>query len=171
MEPGTGAGVRLMSSTLPTILLWIAALSSGLMAGVYFAFSGFIMRAFGNIEASHAVAAMNSINETILRSMFMPLFFGSTIVSVLLVIVAIINRDDSGAIPALIAGTVYFVGMFVCTIVFNVPLNNLLAGQEPEADKTQQIWSQYRRNWITWNHLRTVASLVTFVLSILLLTK
>ncbi len=34
-----------MYSTIVTVLLWTAALSSGLMAGVYFAFSGFIMRA------------------------------------------------------------------------------------------------------------------------------
>jgi hypothetical protein len=44
-----------MSSTLVTILLWAAALSSGLMAGVYFAFSGFIMKAFGKIEPAQLV--------------------------------------------------------------------------------------------------------------------
>ncbi len=63
-----------MSSILITILIWIAVLSSGLMAGVYFAFSGFIMKAFDKIETAQSVAAMNAINEAILRSLFMPVF-------------------------------------------------------------------------------------------------
>ncbi len=159
----------MISTALVTAILWTAALSSGLMAGVYFAFSGFIMKSFGKIEPAKSVAAMNSINETILRSLFMPLFLGSSIVSVLLVIVAITNWDEVGAGLALIAGMVYFVGMFVCTVVFNVPLNNALAGIDPDSDKAHQIWSHYLKTWTRWNHLRTVSSLVTCTLSIWLL--
>ena len=77
-----------MSSSIVTALLWSAALGSGVIAGVYFAFSGFIMQSFSKIDASQAIAAMNSINKTILRSLFMPLFFGSSIISVLLIIIA-----------------------------------------------------------------------------------
>jgi len=84
-----------MSSTLVTLLLSAAALSSGLMAGVYYAFSGFIMKAFGTIETSQSVAAMNSINEVILRSSFMPVFYGSSIVSPLLVIVGLVYWSES----------------------------------------------------------------------------
>jgi len=45
-----------MTSSLLTALLWITALSSGLMAGVYFAFSGFIMKAFSNLEIAQSIA-------------------------------------------------------------------------------------------------------------------
>jgi len=122
-----------MSSTLVTILLWAAALSSGLIAGVYFAFSGFIMKAFDKIETAQSVAAMNSINEVILRSLFMPVFFGSSIISFLLIVVAFVYWGDAGAGLVLIAGIVYFVGMFACTIIFNVPLNNALARPGPDS--------------------------------------
>jgi len=159
-----------MSSTLVSILLWAAALSSGLIAGVYFAFSGFIMKAFDKIETAQSVAAMNSINEVILRSLFMPVFFGSSIISFLLVVVAFVYWGEAGAGLALIAGMVYFVGMFVCTVVFNVPLNNALARLGPDSANAQQIWSHYLRTWTKWNHLRTVSSLVTCVLSIWILT-
>ncbi len=159
-----------MSSTLVTILLWAAALSSGLMAGVYFAFSGFIMKALDKIETAQSVAAMNAINEVILRSMFMPVFFGSSIISFLLVVVAFVYWGEAGAGLALIAGMVYFVGMFVCTVVFNVPLNNAIARPGPDSDNAQQIWSHYLRTWTKWNHLRTVCSLITCVLCIWLLS-
>ena len=159
-----------MSSTLVIILLWAAAFSSGLMAGVYFAFSGFIMKAFDKIETAQSVAAMNAINEVILRSLFMPVLFGSSIISFLLVVVAFVYWGEAGAGLALIAGMIYFVGMFVCTVVFNVPLNNALAKLGPDSDNTQQMWSRYLRTWTNWNHLRTVSSLISCALCIWILT-
>ena len=159
-----------MSSTLVSIIFWAAALSSGLMAGVYFAFSGFIMKAFSKIETAQSVAAMNSINEVILRSLFMPVFFGSSIISFLLVVVAFVYWGETDAGLTLIAGMVYFVGMFACTVVFNVPLNNALARVGADSDNAQQIWSRYLSTWTKWNHLRTVSSLITCALCIWLLT-
>jgi len=160
-----------MSSLPVTVLLWTAALSSGLIAGVYFAFSGFIMKAFAKLETAQSVTAMNAINEIILRSLFMPVFFASSIISLLLIVAAIAYWDEAGAGLALIAGMVYFIGMFVCTVVFNVPLNNALSRLGPASDNAQQAWSHYLKNWTKWNHLRTVSSLVTSVLCIWLLTN
>ena len=161
----------MMSSTIVIALLWAAALSSGLIAGVYFAFSGFIMQAFNKLDATQSIAAMNSINETILRSLFMPLFFGSSIISILMMIIAIMHWGETGAKLTLIAGAVYFVGMFICTVLFNVPLNNSLARLDLSNTNTQPVWSLYFRNWTNWNHLRTVSSLVTCILCIWILSN
>lgn len=160
-----------MSSSIVTALLWTAALSSGLVAGIYFAFSVFIMQAFGKIETAQSVAAMNAINETILRSLFMPLFFGSTIISVILIVIALVHWGDAGSGMTLIAGAIYFIGMFVCTVVFNVPLNNLLAGlKEENSTNAEAVWSRYLKTWTRWNHLRTVSSLLTCGLYVWLLS-
>ena len=160
-----------MSSFIITTFLWAAALSSGLMAGVYFAFSGFIMRAFDNINPAQSIAAMNSINETILRSAFMPLFFGSSLTSVFLIISGIFYWGEAGAGLTVLAGTVYFVGMFICTVVFNVPLNKQLERIKPEDANSQQYWSHYLRTWTHWNHLRMTSSLVSCVLCAWLLSN
>ncbi|MEN8178295.1 MAG: anthrone oxygenase family protein [Pseudomonadota bacterium] len=160
----------MMPSTMATALLMTAALSSGLMSGIYFAFSVFIMRAFGKLETSQSVAAMNAINETILRTGFMPLFFGSTIISVMLITIALAHWGDAGSGLMLIAGATYFVGMFVCTVVFNVPLNNLLARLTDESANAKEVWSRYLADWTRWNHLRTVSSLITCGISIWLLS-
>ena len=157
------------SSIYITSLLWAAALGSGLMAGVYFAFSGFIMSSFKKLPPEHAISAMNSINETILRSLFMPLFFGSSVVSVLMVLVAIINWGNAASGLLLIAGGVYFIGMLLCTVVFNVPLNNALLEVDPVSDDGHQFWSHYLKKWTGWNHLRTVSSLITCAMSIWIL--
>ena len=160
-----------MTSPIVTILLWAAALSSGVMAGVYFTFSTFIMRAFGTLEAPQAVTAMNAINTSILRSLFMPLFFGSSIVSVLLVVVAVMNWGDAGAWMALLAGVIYFFGMFVCTVLFNVPLNNALGALAPNSTDSFQFWTYYLKTWTNWNHLRTISSLLTGTLCVWLLSS
>ena len=64
-----------MTNLVVRSLLWFSAISSGLLARVYFAFSTFIMTALARIAQVHGVSAMNSINSTILRLPFMPLFF------------------------------------------------------------------------------------------------
>jgi uncharacterized membrane protein len=56
------------------------------MAGVYFALSDFIMRSLDRLDAANAVEAMNTINEVILRSWFMPLFFGTSLLYLLLIL-------------------------------------------------------------------------------------
>src|SRR5262245_27289109 len=73
-----------MNQLFATALLWFAAIGCGLLAGLYFAFSTFIMSALGRIQQVHGVSAMNSINSTILHSLFMPFFFGTTLASLLL---------------------------------------------------------------------------------------
>jgi uncharacterized membrane protein len=159
-----------MIESLTQVLLWIAAVSAGLMAGIYFAFSGFIMRSLDRRDAANAVEVMNTINEVILRSWFMPLFLGTSLLYLLLAVLALFDWSDPNAPLLLTAGLTYFGGMFLCTIYFNVPLNNRLAmAKEDNGDKLQ-IWSHYYKYWTRWNHLRTASSLIACVLSIYLLT-
>ena len=99
-----------MIESLIQALLWIAAISAGLMAGVYFAFSSFIMRSLDRLDAADAADAMNVINEVILRSCFMPLFFGSSLLYLLLTVQAILDWSDPNAPLLLTAGLTYFGG-------------------------------------------------------------
>lgn len=142
---------------LITVLLWVAAIGCGLLAGLYFAFSTFIMTAFGRIDQAHGIAAMNAINSTIVGSLFLPLFLGTTLVSAVLAILALFRWSEPGAAAMLAGGLIYVAGMFVCTVLFNVPLNDELARVDPEhADAS--VWSRYLKDWTFWNHVRTVAS-------------
>lgn len=57
-------------------------------------------------------------------------------------------------------GGLYVIGMFVVTMVFNVPLNNALAALQPSAPEAGAVWAAYLKDWTFWNHVRTVASVV-----------
>jgi uncharacterized membrane protein len=149
------------------ILLWFSAISAGLMAGLYFAFSTFIMTALAGIERTAGVATINAINRVILRSAFMPVFLGSSVASLALVALGLLRRDDPGATAMAAGGTIYFVGMFVVTMLGNVPLNNALAVTDPTQEADAGVWAGYLRRWTRWNHVRTLSSIAALALFIL----
>jgi uncharacterized membrane protein len=133
-----------MTSLIVRSLLWFSAMSCGLVAGLYFAFSTFIMTALGRIAQVHGVSAMNSINSTILRSLFMPLFFGTTAASAALVVVGVLRRSEPGTTAMLASGLIYIAGMFLCTVFLNVALNNALAAVDPASGGAAPVWARSR---------------------------
>jgi uncharacterized membrane protein len=143
-----------MSTLMADLMLASAAVTSLLSAGVYFTFSSFVMRA---LEQSGSAGAdvMRAVNRVILRSAFMPLFFGSTALAVAVIVVGAWRLPHSAGALMIVGGLIYVAGMFGCTVAFNVPLNNRL-------DRTpQSVWSEYLAVWTRWNHVRTVASVVS----------
>lgn len=143
-----------------SLLQWLtgsALISIGLMTGVYFTFSAFVMAALKTQPNHQGANTMISINRVILTSTFMPLFFGSSLLSLTLLIM--------GDVLAQLAAAVYLLGMFVVTAVFNVPLNNQL--RDATAQQLSTIWGQYLRQWTIWNHIRAVSSLTAATLFLL----
>jgi len=149
------------------ILLWFSALSAGLMAGLYFAFSAFVMAALGSIERPAGVAAMNAINRVILRSAFMPIFLVSTLAGVALMAIGVLRPDDPGALEMAGGGAIYVLGMTGVTMAANVPLNNALAATDLARDADAPVWASFLVRWTRWNHVRTLASTVALALFIL----
>jgi uncharacterized membrane protein len=144
--------------TFITVLLWFCILGCALMGGLYFAFSAFIMRALQE-SGMAGVSAMNAINRVILRSAFMPLFFGTTLASGALAVIASIHADMPRAIFTIAGGVLYVAGMTGVTMFFNVPLNNALQNVSAESRTGTAIWNDYLRRWTRWNHVRTVSCL------------
>ena len=131
------------------------------MAGIYFSFSSFIMKSFSFIDKASGMSAMQSINDVILKSPFMVLFFGTTLLSIFYLVYGFLNLGDAYHLTIMSAGFIYFLGMFLCTIFFNVPLNNKLKGANCQTDEGQIVWDLYLERWTSWNHLRTLACLLS----------
>lgn len=143
-----------MPSFIVELAHYIAAISTGLMAGIYFTFSVFVMASLKALPDGTAVASMNSINRVILKSGFMPLFFGSSLLAFLLLFV---DAGDS-SIWLISAGVVYLLGMLVCTMAFNIPMNNHLKAVTSQNES--RVWQHYVIYWTRWNHVRTISSLL-----------
>ncbi|WP_050419687.1 DUF1772 domain-containing protein [Bradyrhizobium tropiciagri] len=155
-----------MRNILTSGLLWFSALGCGVLAGLYFAFSTFVMSALGRVDQAAGISAMNAINVDIVRSLFMPIFLGTTLSCALLVVLGALRWQEPGAVAMICGGGLYILGMFVVTAVFNVPLNDQLAATDPASTAAAPVWARYLTDWTFWNHVRTVASLAATALFI-----
>ena len=152
--------------TLVAGLLWFSAIACGLMAGLYFAFSAFVMAALGRVDQAAGIAVMNAINKVIVQSLFLPVFMGSTLTCLSLAVLATFRWHEPGASLWLAGGGVYLFGMFAVTMLFNLPLNKAPAAVQPASDEAGKLWARYLSDWTWWNHMRTIASTLAFVLFI-----
>ena len=150
--------------TLITALVWFAAVSAGIMAGVYFTFSTFAMRAFAQLGDEAGARAMQSINRVIVQSAFLPLFFASTLACAALTVLGLMGFGGANSLLMAAGGGVYVVGMFVVTVAGNVPLNNRLDAADLGSEEGAEMWRLYLSNWTPLNHIRTLACTASMVL-------
>jgi len=148
-----------MGDRMQNILILISALGCGLIAGVFFGFSSFIMGALGKLPPSQGIAAMQSINVVVINPIFLGVLFGTAALALFLGIWAIRDLSDPRAIWILAGVGLYVIGTVVVTMVFNVPLNNSLAAVDPASGAGAAVWADYLRTWTNWNHVRTLAAL------------
>lgn len=148
-----------MIAPIFTMLTYLAVLASGLMAGLFFIFSNTIMAALARLPAAQGIAAMQSLNVVILNGVFLAVFMGTAVLSVVLGIKAVIGWNEAGSAWLLIGGVLYLVGCLGVTMLFNVPLNDALLAVDPASTEGAVVWTRYLAEWVPWNHVRTVASL------------
>lgn len=148
-----------------TLTLALLALSTcvgaGLIAGVFFAFSAFIMKALAELPTEQGIAAMQRINVVVLNRPFLGVFVGTAILAVICVATAFASLGSMASVPLLAAGATYIVGSFGVTTVFNVPRNQRLARLDARSMEATAYWPVYIRKWLFWNHIRTIASAVS----------
>lgn len=146
--------------------LWFATISVGIMAGVYFAFSAFVMQALDATGRATGIVAMQAINRIIVRSLFLPLFFLSSLACLLLAVFGVMLWGSAGAWQMVTGGVLYVAGMLLVTMVGNVPLNNALEATDAGGPEAEAMWRRYMQRWLPWNHVRTVSCTVSLVLLI-----
>jgi uncharacterized protein (TIGR02246 family) len=141
------------------VLTLIAAVGSGLVAGIFFAFSNFIMKALERVAPAQGIAAMQSINVVVLNKWFFAMFFGTALCCLALAITSFVWWQKPSAGFLLIGSLLYLIGTILVTIACNVPLNNALAAVDPSSADAGGVWANYLKNWTIWNHVRTAAAL------------
>lgn len=153
----------MLYNNLATITL-TAAIGSGLIAGVFFAFSTFIMSALTRMQPSQGIVAMQFINITVINPWFMTAFLGTAVACLFLVVSALLKWHQPNAAYLLVGSLLYLIGTFGVTIACNVPLNDALAIVKPDSTEGASLWAKYLTDWTLWNHVRTLAALVAAVL-------
>lgn len=135
-------------------------LGCGVMAGLLFAFSNFVMRALQRLPPEHGMSAMQHVNVLIVNPVFLLVFLGTGVLSVALLMLVWAGAPVPW--PTVAGAICYLAGVIGVTAAFNIPLNNVLATFT--ATDAPGRWPQYVASWLAWNHVRTVCAVVATVL-------
>ncbi len=135
------------------LLLLATTLVTGLVAGLFYAYSISVLPALRGAEAAAFVEVMQRINKAILHGWFLLCFLGAALLGATSVIAVLVTGAQAAlVVPVLLAAGLYLAQLAVTGTV-NVPLNNALdaAGSpDPVAARTA-----FETRWVRWNHLRT----------------
>lgn len=157
-----------MSGLMQTVTV-AAGVGAGLLGGVFFAFSAFVMPALRRLPATQGISAMQSINRLAVTAPLMLALFGTAMLSVVAIIWAIRSRGHAAALWMLAGGLAYIAAILI-TIAGNVPLNDTLATLDPSSAGAAAQWSHFVQRWTLLNHLRgagSVAASAAFILAVL----
>ena len=143
--------------------LVVAAITgAGIVTGLLFAFSNFIMRALAKLQPEHGMFAMQQINEKIINPLFLLFFLGTPLLCAIIAIYSLLHLNHAHSVLLLVGCIGYIIGPFGITVLFNVPLNNKLAEVQPAEGIV--MWDEYQVKWQRWNHIRTYIGLVSIIL-------
>lgn len=151
---------------LSDVLLVIAATSTALMAGLFFAWSCSVTIGIARLPDNGYIAAFQSMNRAILNLVFLACFMGTLL---LLPVVTFMHYtpNPSGRFWFLLAASVlYGLGVFGVTMAFNVPMNETLdkfplQTASPQEMAALRAWFEGR--WNNLNMVRTIAGTLSVI--------
>src|SRR5918998_6876578 len=129
-----------MDSFLFTLTL-VTALGCGLNAGVFFAFSSFVMKALARLQPAQGVAAMQAINVAAITPPFMAALFGTAVACGVLAVWALLAWDEPFVPYLLVGSLLYLVGTIGLTIAYHVSRNDALARVAPHSADAESHWT------------------------------
>ncbi|MEM7230022.1 MAG: anthrone oxygenase family protein [Planctomycetota bacterium] len=154
------------------ITCFIAVVAGGLVAGIFLAFSDFLMRSFDRSATVAGAEVMQVINREVFRTLFMVMFIGLVPLSMLLAVGAVFYTDGAARWFVIAGGASYIVGVFGVTAAGNVPMNNRLDGMDHTTEDAATYWKNtYIPRWTRFNTFRTIMCIVATVCWLLALRQ
>ena len=149
-------------------LLLATTITTGLVAGLFYAYSISVLPALRGADAAILVEVMQRINKAILNGWFFVCFVGAAVLGVATSIAYAVQGARPALLLPVIVGAVLYVAQLVVTARVNIPLNNALdaAGSANPAGAR----AGFESRWARWNHVRTwlsTASLASYCFSLL----
>ena len=147
------------------LALACAVLTTGLVAGVFYAYAVSVNLGLAEQPDTSYVSTMNEINEKIQNPLFFATFFGAAVFPIVALIVHL-PRPRSGRLRLIVPACVLCVGGgFLVTALINVPLNEELAriAATAPAAELSRARATYEGPWNFWNGVRALLSVAAFL--------
>ena len=158
----------------PALLVQLAAATlTGLLAGLFYGYQCSVIKGLAHLPDVAYLQAFQSINKAIQNPVFFISFMGSLLV--LGVATWQSYGNNAGTFYWLLAALLlYGIGVFGMTMFANVPLNDQL-DQFPvltaTAAEVAAMRKAFEQPWNAYHSIRTVASIIAFVLVLVSLIK
>jgi uncharacterized membrane protein len=146
-----------------TTTLFAATITSGLVAGLFYAYACSVMLGLRLTDDRTFVETMQRINVAILNGWFMIAFLGTPVLVVLAAVLRF-QGDGRSVLPWIVAALVLYGAVLIITFVVNVPLNNELAaaGDPHRIADLAAVREHFEARWVRWNLARAVSSTAAF---------
>ena len=157
------------------LLVLLAALLCGLVAGLLFAFAVVVMPGLRSLDDAGFIRGFQAIDGVIQRgqALFMLMWVGSALAALGAGAMGAWGLEGVDLMLVIAAMLAYLLGVQVPTIVVNVPLNNRLQRLDVatlEEAALRQAREAVEPSWNRWNAIRTgCATLATFLFLLVLL--
>ena len=152
-----------------TIILALAILLTGLMAGIFFTWSNAVKPGIGKLSDIEYLTALQSMNRVILNNAFKIIFLGA-IIAVALVPIFYFNLYPRNIFWLFVFTLIiYWIGVFGVTVSGNIPLNEILDKTNLESITSEEIKTLRKSIEVKWNNfnlIRCISSGITFILLI-----
>jgi uncharacterized membrane protein len=145
--------------TFRAVAVGASAVGSGLLGGVLFAFSSFVMPALRRLAPPEGISAMQSINRQAPTAAFGSLIAATALLASGVGLHAALHRNQPGT-RWIGVGTMSIMLGLVITGVYNVPRNDRLAVIDAATPEAARYWATFLTEWVIANHLRTTACVV-----------
>src|SRR3712207_5808384 len=153
-----------VGSVARLITLTLATLTTGLIAGFFYAYTCSVTLGLPLLPDEQYIEAMQAINATVRNGVFAFSFFGA-VLSLLLTLAFHAPRLRSRGFLCIALAAVLYIGVgFMVTLLVNVPMNEGLArvgDLGPAA--LAQVRAEYEGPWNFWNGVSTVFSSLAFL--------
>ena len=152
-------------SGVRALLLGGATLTTGLVAGVFYAYSVSVVLGLAAQSDASYVATMQEINERIQNPLFFASFVGAALFLLAAFVIHLPRLRSRRFLLISLACLLYIGGGLLLTAFINVPMNEKLATVDPEAPARvlAQARDAYEAPWNFWNGIRTIFSTLSFV--------
>ena len=157
---------------MKTLILIVAIISTGLMAGIFFTWTNAVKPGIGTLDDMTYMKAFQAMNRLILN----PLFYIVFILPVLTISISTYMSFGSTKLYVfelfLLSTLLYVLGVFLITILGNIPLNELLENTDLEKislTELSDLRGKIENKWNNFNLIRTVSSFISFLLLVICL--
>jgi len=162
-----------MEFSINTITTVTTILLTGLTTGLCFTWTNAITPGIGRLDDLGYLQSFQEMNRAIINPLFLVVFLGPFFAHIFNVY---LNRYQPNMIFWMLfaAGILYIAGVVVITIVGNVPLNEILEKtnlQNSSPEQLKELRNIFEDKWNRLHLIRTITSILSFLLLILTLVQ